>query len=122
VTFDPLLKGIGNADGRIAVSQFLDHGEAEHLADVAQHPEHRVDDAACLHPLHELQDVGRTQWPDRLFADERKHVTLEPAHHALVSCFAARAGGRVQPVAGDGFEQLVGRALGLLFDFLLFET
>jgi hypothetical protein len=39
-----------------------------------------------------------------------------------VSCFAARAGGRVQPVAGDGFEQLVGRALGLLFDFLLFET
>lgn len=78
-----------NACSRVPLDEFLDHRQLENLADVSKHTAHRIDNAACLHALHDIQDVGRTQAVDRDVADERKDVALKPADDALLRCLAA---------------------------------
>lgn len=54
-----------NTCSRVALDEFLDHRKLKNLADVSKHTAHRIDDAACLHPMHDIQDVGRAHAVDR---------------------------------------------------------
>jgi hypothetical protein len=120
--FVALLELCRNACSRVIPDEFLDHRKLEDLADKSKDTAHRIDDAACLHPLHDIQDVGRAHAVDRYIADERKDISFEPADDARLRCRAACTCRGRQLFAGNHFEQCAGCPHGLLRRFRLFRA
>jgi hypothetical protein len=100
----PRRKGATQIPARITVGAGGSHGIPEDLPAVLLDTMRCLEGAAFLHALEEAQQVGRSDRPDRLAADPRKHVALEaPQDLFRVRVGPARGVLRV-PLACDRFE------------------